>query len=64
MGERDIAERNLEEHNDIFADIVNAFFLMRGLRGYVVRPEELQEAKGWSAYTSSFVTSTSWSWGI
>ncbi|MBQ9528652.1 MAG: hypothetical protein IJR68_13715 [Fretibacterium sp.] len=50
MGEMDVAEKVLEEENDVFADIINAFFAMRGITGRVVRPEDLQDAQTWRAY--------------
>ena len=47
MGEKDIVERQLEDHADVFADIVNVL-LFRGEQR--VRPEELMETGMRSQY--------------
>ena len=47
MGEKDILERHLVSYNDVFADIVNTFFTIRG-GGRPFRrilPEELQDTR-------------------
>ena len=43
MGEKDIAEKALAEHNDVFADILNGF-LFHGEQ--VVLPDVLVEISG------------------
>lgn len=40
MAEKDIAEKLLEEHNDVFADIVNVVYFKKDF----VKPEELSDA--------------------
>ncbi len=47
MGEKDLTEKILEEHDDVFADIVNA--LLFGGRE-VIKPEELTAKSSLSAY--------------
>ncbi|MBQ7416989.1 MAG: Rpn family recombination-promoting nuclease/putative transposase, partial [Acidaminococcaceae bacterium] len=47
MGEKDIAEKILEDYPDVFADIVNGF-LFDGEE--VIKPEELEDMPGRSAY--------------
>lgn len=50
MGEKDIAEKSLEECNDVFADIVNVL-LFDGEQ--VVSPYELMEASPYSNYSTN-----------
>ena len=52
MGDRDIAEKALEWLPDIFADIVNAYFVIHGIQR-VVQPDELMDTKERSVYVSS-----------
>ena len=52
MGDRDIAEKALEWLPDIFADIVNAYFAIHGIKR-VVQPDELMDTKERSVYVSS-----------
>ncbi len=52
MGDKDIAEKALEWMPDVFADIVNAYFTINGIKR-VVRPEDLADTKGRSVYVSS-----------
>ena len=40
MGEKDIAEKVLEDYNDVFADIVNVL-LFQGEQ--IVKPEQLED---------------------
>ena len=49
MGDRDITEKHLEAHDDVFADIVNVL-LFKGERR--VRPEDLQDTRARSLYKS------------
>ena len=44
MGNKDIAEKSLEWLPDIFADIVNAYFAIHGIKR-VVQPHELMDTK-------------------
>ena len=53
MGEKDIAEKDLAWHDDVFADIVNAWFAVSGIRGWTVRPEDLEDARTETSYASS-----------
>ena len=53
MGEKDIAEKDLAWHDDVFADIVNAWFAVNGIEGWTVRPEDLQDARTETAYASA-----------
>ena len=52
MGNKDIAEKSLEWLPDIFADIVNAYFAIHGIKR-VVQPHELMDTKERSVYVSS-----------
>ena len=52
MGDRDISEKALEWLPDIFADIVNAYFAIHGIKR-VVQPHELMDTKERSVYVSS-----------
>ena len=52
MAERDITEKSLEWFNDVFADIVNAWFKVNGVEGFTVLPDELQDARTESVYKS------------
>ena len=52
MRDKDIAEKALEWMPDVFADIVNAYFAINGIKR-VVRPEDLADTKGRSVYVSS-----------
>ena len=47
MGEKDIAEKILEDYPDVFADIVNGFLFDGEV---VIKPEELEDMPGRSAY--------------
>ena len=47
MGEKDIAEKILEDYPDVFADIVNVFLFDGEV---VIKPEELEDMPGRSAY--------------
>ena len=49
MAEKDITEKALEWLPDIFADIVNAYFAIRGIKR-VVNPHELVDAKARTAW--------------
>ena len=52
MGDKDIAEKALEWMPDIFADIVNAYFAIQGIKR-TVQPHELMDTKERSVYVSS-----------
>ena len=52
MGDKDISEKALEWLPDIFADIVNAYFAIHGIKR-VVQPHELMDTKERSVYVSS-----------
>ena len=52
MGDKDISEKALEWLPDIFADIVNAYFAIHGIKR-TVQPHELMDTKGRSVYVSS-----------
>lgn len=52
MGDKDIAEKALEWLPDIFADIVNAYFAIHGIKR-TVQPHELMDTKERSVYVSS-----------
>ena len=52
MGNKDIAEKSLEWLPDIFADIVNVYFAIHGIKR-VVQPHELMDTKERSVYVSS-----------
>ena len=47
MGQKDIAEKNLENYNDVFADIINVL-LMKGIQ--LIRPEELMAVREQTHY--------------
>lgn len=47
MGEKDIAEKVLEDYNDVFADIVNVL-LFQGEQ--IVKPEQLEDKTLRSSY--------------
>ena len=47
MGQKDIVEKNLEDYNDVFADIVNAL-VFKGKQA--VRPRDLMPVKVRSQY--------------
>ncbi len=47
MSERDITEKHLEAHNDVFADIVNVL-LFNGQKR--VKPEDLRDTKPRTLY--------------
>ena len=51
MGNKDIAEKSLEWLPDIFADIVNTYFALHGIKR-VVQPHELMDTKERSVYVS------------
>lgn len=51
MHKQDITEKNLEWFNDVFADIVNAFFAINGIDS-VINPDDLQDAKARTSYKS------------
>ena len=50
MGEKDITGRSLEWFNEVFADIVNVWLTINGVKGLRVKPEELTDVKARSAY--------------
>ena len=52
MGNKDIAEKALEWMPDVFADIVNAYFAIHGIKR-VVMPDDLVDAKERTVYVSS-----------
>ena len=52
MLDKDIAEKSLEWFNDVFADIVNAWFMVNDVEGFTVMPEDLQDARTRTAYKS------------
>ena len=52
MGDKDITERSLEWFNDVFSDIVNAWFAVNGVEGFTVMPKELSDALARTAYKS------------
>ena len=52
MADKDITERSLEWFNDVFSDIVNAWFAVNGMEGFTVMPEDLQDARARTAYKS------------
>ena len=52
MGDKDITERSLEWFNDVFSDIVNAWFAVNGVKGFTVMPDDLQDALTRTAYKS------------
>ena len=52
MGDKDITERSLEWFNDVFSDIVNAWFAVNGVEGFTVMPDDLQDAITRTAYKS------------
>ena len=51
MGEKDISEKALEWLPDVFADIVNAYFAIQGIKR-VVKPDELIDTKERTVYVS------------
>ena len=56
MGQKDIAEKYLENYNDVFADIINVL-LAQGKP--LVRPEELETVREQTHYkpgTASFMS--------
>lgn len=52
MGEKDISEKSLEWLPDVFADIVNSYFIINGINR-IVKPDELMDTKGRTVYVSS-----------
>jgi len=50
MGQKDIAEKLLEDYNDVFADIINVL-LFNGTQ--VIQPDSLKETKTKSQYKAS-----------
>ncbi|MBR1671833.1 MAG: Rpn family recombination-promoting nuclease/putative transposase [Fretibacterium sp.] len=50
MGQKDIAAKELEWLNVIFADIANAFFAINGIENCVVNPEDLQDTRTRTSY--------------
>ena len=52
MNQKDISEKNLEAHNKVFADIVNAFFAMNGISDRV-NPDDLYDAQARTEYKAS-----------
>ena len=52
MGDKDITERSLEWFNDVFSDIVNAWFAVNSVKGFTVMPEDLSDALTRTAYKS------------
>ena len=50
MGEKDIAGKSLEWFNEVFADIVNAWLTLNGIKDLHVRPEDLTDVKARTAY--------------
>ena len=50
MGEKDIAEKVLEDYNDVFADIVNVL-LFQGEQ--IVKPEQLEDKTLRSSYKAA-----------
>ena len=53
MPDKDIAEKSLEWFNDVFADIVNAYFAFNGGKnGSMIQPDDLQDTKARSLYKS------------
>jgi len=51
MGEKDIAEKVLEDYNDVFADIVNVL-LFQGEQ--IVKPEQLEDKTLRSSYKVNY----------
>ena len=53
MAEKDITERHLTSHNDVFAGVANACISILTKRAFrLIRPEELQDAPTHTIYTS------------
>ena len=49
MAAKDITEKTLLGFNDVFADVVNAFFALSGINRRI-KPDELEDIRAWSMY--------------
>ena len=49
MADKDITEKTLLGFNDVFADVVNAFFALSGINRRI-KPDELEDIRAWSMY--------------
>ena len=49
MAAKDITEKTLLGFNDVFADVVNAFFALSGVNRRI-NPDDLEDARTWSMY--------------
>ena len=49
MAGKDITEKSLLGFNDVFADVVNAFFAISGINRRI-DPDDLEDARTWSMY--------------